>query len=114
MEKRDMQNNEQQLDALFSAYRDAIPDFDGSASFVPGMWAKIDQRRSFGIRFAKGFLSFAAAMSLLLLFILLNPTPQNSSVYTATYIDVLDADRSPDQLAYVEVHSEPGMDVTAR
>ncbi len=110
MEKRDMRNNEQ-LDALFSAYRDAIPDPDCSAGFMPGVWEQIDRRRNFGVRFAKGFLSLAAAMSLLLLVILLNPTTQNAAVYTATYIDVLDADRAPDQLAYLEVHSEPGVDV---
>jgi hypothetical protein len=114
MEKRDMRNNEQQLDALFSAYRDAIPDPDCSAGFMPGVWERIDRRRNFGVRFAKGFLSFAAAMSLLLLAVLLSPTTQNATVYTVTYIDVLDDERAPDQLAFLEVHSEPGVDVTVQ
>ena len=37
--------NEQKLDELFAAYRDALPDREPSAGFTPELWRRIDQRR---------------------------------------------------------------------
>ena len=37
--------NEQKLDELFAAYRDALPDREPSAGFTPELWRRIDQKR---------------------------------------------------------------------
>ena len=41
-------NTEQELDKLFAASRDAFPELDASPSFLPEVWAKIEDRRSPG------------------------------------------------------------------
>ncbi len=49
--------NEQKLDELFGAYRDALPDREPSAGFTPELWRRIDQKRKPGYmfgRFARG------------------------------------------------------------
>ena len=57
--------NEPKLDELFAAYRDALPDRDPSAGFMPELWRRIDQRRkpslSFG-RFARVFVTASLAL----------------------------------------------------
>lgn len=45
MDRMENQNNDSKLDALFAQYRDAMPDQDAGASFMPGLWQKIEARR---------------------------------------------------------------------
>lgn len=79
------------LDALFASYRTAVIEPEPSADFLPGMWARIDQRRrvtySFR-RWASGFVTAAAAICLILSFAetTMSQTPVNGG---ATYIEVL-------------------------
>ena len=35
-------NEDEKLDALFRAYRDASPDPEASVNFMPTLWARID------------------------------------------------------------------------
>jgi hypothetical protein len=35
-------NSPDELDRLFGSYREACPDLEGSANFVPGIWARIE------------------------------------------------------------------------
>jgi hypothetical protein len=83
--------NEPKLDELFAAYREALPDREPSAGFTPELWRRIDQRRrptlAFG-RFAKGFAS--AALAFCFATTAFNWYPSTNSVYTSTYVDVLD------------------------
>lgn len=46
MDRMDYQDNDSKLDALFAQYRDAMPDQDAGSSFMPGLWQKIEARRS--------------------------------------------------------------------
>jgi hypothetical protein len=38
-------NTDAKLDALFAEYRGSVPDQDAGASFMPGLWQKIEARR---------------------------------------------------------------------
>ncbi len=40
-----------ELDQLFSEYRDAFPETDGGADFMPGLWKRIEAKRAFDRRF---------------------------------------------------------------
>jgi hypothetical protein len=63
------QDLDAELGALFVAYRNACPDPDAGAAFMPGMWAKIEARQQsstlFG-RLAKTLVTVALAASVLL------------------------------------------------
>lgn len=87
--------NEPKLEELFAAYRDALPDREPSAGFMPELWRRVDQRRRpsllFG-RFARGFVT--AALGLCLAMAAVTWTPSKNVVYTSTYVDVLDDDNN--------------------
>lgn len=58
-----------ELDALFASYRTAVSEPEPSADFLPGMWAKIEQRRGIPYsfrRWASGFVTVAVAICLML------------------------------------------------
>jgi hypothetical protein len=62
-------NDEERLDALFRAYRDACPTAEASANFMPGVWAKIEGRQRFTFslrRMANAFVTAAVALSIAL------------------------------------------------
>lgn len=46
MDRMNYEDKDSKLDALLAEYRDAIPDQDVSAGFMPGLWQKIEARRS--------------------------------------------------------------------
>jgi hypothetical protein len=80
-----------ELDALFTAYRQACPDPEPSPDFMPRIWKQIEARRSvaysFG-RWTQAFVTAAAAICLLLG--LLNAyLPSQPNFYTETYIEAL-------------------------
>jgi hypothetical protein len=78
------------LDSLFSAYREAMPDPEPSAGVHAGVW-RIEARRSpvrLLRRMAEAFVT-VAAVATILIGLFLMPKLQNSSVYAATYVDVL-------------------------
>lgn len=82
-----------QLNQLFAAYRDAIPDPEPGPNFMPGLWQKIEARRSVSPvaimrRFAQVFAAAAVAMALLVGAVVI-PRMQSAPVYSATYVDVL-------------------------
>jgi hypothetical protein len=95
---------------LFRSYRDSFDGIDGSANFMPGLWAKIDSRRrvtySFG-RLASAFVTAAFLICLIMSGTLLTTqSNQPSSAYQSSYVDAL-ADTAADeefeiQLASVE------------
>ena len=45
MDRMNSKDNDTKLDALLAEYRDAIHDQDAGASFMPGLWQKIEARR---------------------------------------------------------------------
>lgn len=78
------------LSRLFATYRQMMPDPQGSANFMPGVWAKIDQRRAstnwFG-RFAKGLV--AAAVAAYVILAMISATPADQGFLNGTYVDAL-------------------------
>ncbi len=97
MERMD-DNMDVRLDALWSEYRSAFPDPDASASFMPNLWQKIEARRlettSVFRRMAQACVMATVAITLVI--VVLIPRIQHEPVYTATYVDALDAAHSVD------------------
>jgi len=103
---------EANLDALLARYREATPDPDAGANFMPQLWQKIEASQGVLVvfrRWTQGLVTAAAAVCLLMVLYLSSPVSQPSPVYTATYLDALAADHStPERLAYAEVgYPEP-------
>ena len=90
-------NEDERLDALFGAYRDACPDPEASANFMPTLWARIDSRQTFLFSFrrmANAFVTAAVALSIALGVYLTIPrsTPGTTPGTTPeTYVEVLAA-----------------------
>ena len=101
-----------QLDALLRSYREACPDPEAGADFMPELWRRIEARRGVPVvfrRLTQRFVTLAAALCLIMMVYLAYPRPQISPVYTATYVDVLAEDSVPDNPAYLEaIHYETG------
>ena len=87
-------NNEERLDALFRAYRTACEP-EVSVNFMPELWKKIEKAQSATFSFrriAKGFVTAAAALSLILAGIgFLSSHRQSALLYQTSYVDALAA-----------------------
>ncbi len=97
----------EELTRLLEAYREAVPDPDPGPGFMPGLWRKIDQRRSperVLRRFAEAFALLAAATALLVGVILV-PSLQMAPVHTASYVDVLENETG--EMAYASPAQPP-------
>jgi hypothetical protein len=84
-------NDDERLDALFRAYRDACPTPEVSANFMPALWGRIESRQSFVFSFrrmANGFITAAAALTIVLGAYMYMPR-SNSNSYPQTYIEAL-------------------------
>lgn len=92
------------LNDLWARYADACEPPQPSADFMPGVWRKIEARRGFlyHLRFySRRLAATAAAFSLFL--IALHYVPASApprDVYSMTYMDTLEADSSPEVMAY--------------
>jgi hypothetical protein len=90
-----MPNSDAKLDALFAEYRRALPDMDGGAGFTPGLWQKIESRRSANLnvfrRLAQICVGATVALTVLMGLVLI-PRLERIPVYSASYVDVLEAD----------------------
>lgn len=79
------------LDALFQAYREACPDSEPSANFMPQLWGRIEARRRYSTffgRLAGGFVTAAVVASLAMAFYLATPR-RSSAFYSESYIEAL-------------------------
>ncbi len=84
-------NDEERLDALFRAYRDACPTPEASANFMPNLWRQIESRQSFTFSFrrmANAFVTAAVALSIALGVYMSLPR-SNPNYYSQTYIEAL-------------------------
>jgi len=89
-------NDDEKLDALFRAYRDACPDPEASANFMPTLWARIDSRQTYLFSFrrmANAFVTAALALSIALGVYLTIPRSTPGST-PETYVEAL-ADANP-------------------
>src|SRR5262249_50274342 len=93
---QDMPNGSgDKLSNFFEAYRDACPDPEPSAGFVPGLWQKIEARRASNVRIFRRLAQVCVGATLaltVLMGVVLIPELDHSTVYSATYVDVLAAD----------------------
>lgn len=84
---------ETKLGALWAEYRNACPDPEPGSDFMPRLWQKIEARRiettSVFRRMAQACVM--ATIALTLVIVVLIPRVQRQPVYSATYLDVLDA-----------------------
>jgi len=86
-------NDDEKLDALFRAYRDACPDLEASANFMPTLWARIESRQTFLFSFrrmANAFVTAAVALSIALGVYMSIPRATPASA-PDTYVEVLAA-----------------------
>jgi hypothetical protein len=94
MDRGSSNSREDRLDQLFRAYREACPDPEPSAAFMPAMWNKIEAREVstnwFG-RVAKTLVTAALAASVIL-GMMISSGNQSSSFFDATFVDALRAD----------------------
>ena len=97
-------SGEDELSQLFAAYRDACPDTDGGADFLPGIWQKIEARQSLWFSFERLARACAAvAVAVCLLFVLLNVAASGRALPSpGGYVDGLAADRSLEGTYYAE------------
>lgn len=91
---------DQELDSLFAAYREAVPDPDAGVDFMPKLWERIEAKRSFVFRFRRmSQLALAAALAAsLLMGVLIAPLAHHQTQLSGTYVDVL-AEAHPDDAA---------------
>lgn len=100
-----------ELDNMFRAYRSACPDPEGSANFMPGIWAQIEAREVstnwFG-RVAKALVTAAVAASVIL-GMMASSSNQSNSFFDATFVEALRADHAStleplhiDRISYME------------
>ena len=97
---------DRRFDGLLVRYRNACPDPEPGPNFMPALWQAIDSRRSFALsfgRWARGLVTAAAALAMLMAVFVAMPSRQVSPVYLATYIDVLDDDSGTDSPAVLEI-----------
>lgn len=97
-------DNEQKLNELFAAYRQACPESDASANFMPKLWAQIDARRKSdaGIwRWVNAFASVAAVVVMVLgILVYQHPNPLQQRAYIEKLTDEISEDHFLDS-AYV-------------
>ena len=95
-----------EIQAMFASYRDAMPDPEPGAQFMPQLWTSIESRRkvnfSFG-RLARAFVSISLASCLAMSLLFVTPGSHTSPVYGANYLDALSADHNDDSIVDVEL-----------
>lgn len=99
-----MTDDETRLQMLFESYRDACPEVEPSALFMPHLWQRIEARQSFGSAFgrlSRMLAAVSAAVCLLLLVLNLVSSPA-SPVSDQSYTDALMAQHSVEETYYTE------------
>lgn len=100
-------NLDRKFDSLLREYREACPDVEGSANFMPGLWQKIEARQTVPFamrRFTRVFVSAAAAMSLFMGTLLLVPSLRNPNGVIGL-IDLVEDE--VETVAYADIDVEP-------
>jgi len=85
-------NEDERLDALFRAYREACPTPEVSPNFMPALWSRIESRQSFTFSFrhmANGFVTAAVALTIALGVYMY--VPHSKAAPGETYIEALAA-----------------------
>jgi hypothetical protein len=100
-------SDEQKLDALFQAYREACVAPETSANFMPNLWARIEARQSFSFVFQRmGNLLATAAVALSLVLGAYMAIPHSAPTPNQTYVEILAEADTPDNIAPTPVEYE--------
>lgn len=94
-------DHDQRLDKLFLEYREACPDPEPAANFMPLMWQRIEARRSPVLQWvtmSRRALVGALALCLVLGFVM-GSALSSSQFYQSTYIEALDDNEVPEDMA---------------
>jgi len=97
------------LDRVFRAYRDACPDPEASANFMPELWRRIEERQRsvfFLGRWARAFVTAAAVLSMAMAAYLYIPHSRTSVFSMESYVEALAAGHAQDAQDLIE----PAMD----
>ena len=102
------------LDALFRAYREACPNPEPSADFMPRLWLRIEAREKIPVlfgRLARNLVTAALALTVMMTLALSLTRLNNRADYSQTYVEVLAADDAQKSLdPFAPVHVEPVSD----
>jgi hypothetical protein len=97
-------SEEERLAELFRMYREACPDPEPGADFMPGLWARIEGRRRSALtlrRWTGAFL--AAAMALSLVMTVHSLRQADPGLHPFSYVEVLGADEPFETFAYEDI-----------
>jgi hypothetical protein len=89
------------LEGLFQAYRQSVPDPEASREFMPKLWERIDSRRNFTLRLkrlSQLFVGTAAVLCCLIAGASIAIPGRPSAEVHATYLDALAAAHPADNL----------------
>ena len=95
------------LNSLLSQYRDAYPDPEPGANFMPELWSRIEARRGTAIsvllrRWAEAWLIATVVLAVVVSVFLIPRFPEEpvyEASYEASYVDVLSAADSAGDIA---------------
>lgn len=95
-----MERLDQELNSLFAAYRESIPDPEASPEFMPKLWRRIEAKRSFVFRLKRiSQLAVATALAACVLSgILVAPLTSRDTQLSGTYVDMLADEHADDTL----------------
>lgn len=102
------------LNELFAAYRQEMPDFEGSADFVPSLWGRIERKRnqnSVWFAWTRAIVASACVAGLLLAGVGLWRPLERSPYYDASYVEALDA--SDDFVVMASLHPASPVELPA-
>jgi len=98
-----MNDDESGLDGVFGRYHAACPDVEPSVNFMPGLWQKIEARRSFWWVFqGLARTAMAGCAALVLVLLALNLVSSGQALVSPSYADALAADHSAEKTYYAE------------
>jgi|SRR5579875_1397888 hypothetical protein len=91
----DRMNGQDKLEALFAEYRAAFPDPEPSAGFTPGLWRRIEARRSANLKVFRVLAQVCVGATLaltVLMGLVLIPRFEQAPVASTSYADALAAE----------------------
>ena len=102
-----MGRQDDELNRLFRAYREACPDPEPSAHFMPGVWRRIEERRRFSSalrRWTGAFVTASAALCVALAVYTHSLASGELPVLTTAFVESLETD-TPETMPYLNVVS---------
>ncbi len=99
------EGNHDKLTALLAAYREACPDPEPDANFMPTLWRKIEARQTFAVtirRISRAFVTVAAAMCVLMAVVLVSVQSRRSVFNSGSYVEMLAAEQAPEGMDLIE------------